>query len=85
MVDLYTSAFCGACHSARATLAEAARLVPAARIREFDVAFNADRAEAEDIASTPTIIIRSDDGVPVFRAAGAPSLAQLLSALATAV
>src|SRR5690348_4703493 len=37
IVDLYTSAFCEPCHLTRAVLADAARLVPAARIVERDV------------------------------------------------
>ncbi|WP_367948669.1 thioredoxin family protein [Rathayibacter sp. VKM Ac-2857] len=85
IVELYTSAFCGACNAARSVLERAAELVPAAEIREFDVAFAPDAAEAADIRSTPTVVVRDADGRAVFRAEGAPSLPQALSALALAV
>lgn len=85
IVELYTSAFCGPCHAARATLAEASRLVPAAEVTEYDVAFAAERAEAAGIRSTPTVIVRRADGEQVFRAEGAPTLAQALGAFATAL
>ncbi|SMH49224.1 Glutaredoxin [Rathayibacter oskolensis] len=85
IVELYTSAFCGACHAARSVLERAAELVPAAEIREFDVAFESSRAETAGIRSTPTVIVRGSAGEPVFRAEGAPSLPQALSALALAL
>lgn len=85
IVELYTSAFCGACHAARAVLERAVELVPAAELREYDVAFRPDEAEAEHIRSTPTVVVRAADGRAVFRAEGAPSLPQALSALARAV
>ncbi len=85
IVDLYTSAFCGSCHAARATLAEAARLVPRASVVERDVVAFADDAEREGIVATPTVIVRRDDGTEVFRAAGAPPLDAVLRALTLAV
>jgi len=85
IVELYSSAFCGACHAARAVLEHAVELVPAAELREYDVAFRPDEAEAEDIRSTPTVVVRTADGRAVFRAEGAPSLPQALAALARAL
>ncbi len=85
MVDLYSSSFCGACTATRSVLDEAARLVPAARVVERNVAFDPDAASAEEITSTPTVIVRRDDGTPVFRAEGVPTLDRVLSALALAV
>ena len=84
VVELFTSAFCGPCRSARAVLTEAVRLVPRARLTEVDVAGDPVRAEAAGVTSTPTVLVRTDDGAEVFRAAGAPSLAQALAALARA-
>lgn len=81
-LELYTSAFCGACHAARAVVAEAARLVPSIVATDLDVASHSDRAEARDIVSTPTIVLTDDDGAELFRAAGAPSVPQLLRAVA---
>lgn len=82
IVEFYTSAFCGPCRSTRAVLARAAHLVPAARVEEIDVADATDRAEAAGVLSTPTVLVRDDAGVEVFRAAGSPSLPQVLVALA---
>ncbi|KQO84296.1 MULTISPECIES: thioredoxin domain-containing protein [unclassified Frigoribacterium] len=85
MLELYTSAFCGPCHAARAVVAEAAALVPGLRIDEADVAQRPDQAEARDVRSTPTIVVTRDDGSVAFRATGAPTLDKLLGALALAV
>jgi thioredoxin 1 len=85
IIDFYSSAFCGSCHATRATLAEAARLVPRASVVERDVVAFAGEAEREGIATTPTVIVRRDDGTEVFRAAGAPPLDAVLRALALAV
>lgn len=82
---LYTSAFCAPCMQARSVLAEVATLVPGAIVEERDVAFRTDEAEADGIRSTPTVIISREDGTEVFRAAGAPTLNQVLVAAAKAV
>jgi hypothetical protein len=85
IVDLYTSAFCEPCHLTRAVLADAARLVPAAQIVERDVVAFEAQAEVDGIEVTPTVIVRSADGIEVFRARGVPTLPQVLTALAKAV
>jgi thioredoxin 1 len=69
----------------RAVVEDVRRLVPAAVIRELDVARDEDEAREAGIRSTPTIIVRSDDGSEVFRAAGIPTVNQVLFALAKAV
>ncbi|GAA0304566.1 thioredoxin family protein [Kineococcus aurantiacus] len=84
-LELYTSAFCAPCRTARRVVQEAARLVPAARVRETDVADDVERAAAERITSTPTVIVRDDAGREVFRAAGAPRLPQVLAAMGLAL
>jgi thioredoxin 1 len=71
--------------STRSVLAEVGRLVPAARIVELDVARHGAEAEAAGIRSTPTVIVSGDAGDEVFRAEGAPTLNQVLVALAKAV
>ena len=81
-VDLFSSAFCAPCRSTRRVLAQAQRLVPAARVTETDVADAPERAAAEGITSTPTVVVRDDEGREVFRAAGVPTLPQVLTALA---
>ena len=85
IAELYTSAFCGPCHATRAVLAEAERLVPALRVEEFDVVRHEDRAAAESIASTPTVIVRDAAGAQVLRAEGVPTVPQVLQALAAAL
>ncbi|MGN6271553.1 MAG: thioredoxin family protein [Protaetiibacter sp.] len=83
--ELFSSAFCGACHSTRAVLAQAASLVPGAIVEEHDVAFEPDYCEAHGIETTPTVIVRAADGRAVFRAEGAPTIHQALTAAALAL
>ncbi|WP_432514130.1 thioredoxin family protein [Kineococcus sp. SYSU DK001] len=85
IVELYTSAFCAPCRAARRVVGEAARLVPAARVTELDVADHVDLAAAQRITSTPTVLVRDDRGREVFRAAGAPTVPQVLAALGRAL
>ena len=84
-VELYTSAFCGPCHAARAVVAEASARVPLLEVDEADVVARPDEAEARDVRSPPTIVVLDRAGSEVFRAAGVPRLDQLLGALALAV
>jgi thiol-disulfide isomerase/thioredoxin len=81
----FSSSFCEPCMATRAVLGEVAKLVPAARIAELDVARNTDEAERAGIRSTPTVVVVKDDGTEVFRAEGVPTLNQVLVALAKAV
>jgi hypothetical protein len=69
----------------RAVVKEAARLVPTATVSELDVVRYEQQAADEGIRSTPTVIVRTDDGAEVFRAEGVPSLAQVLVAAAKAI
>ena len=82
---LFTSAFCEPCLQTRAVLAEATRLVPGATVREIDVAGEPEQAEALLIRNTPTVIITNGAGTEVFRAAGVPTLSQVLVAAAKAL
>jgi protein-disulfide isomerase len=84
-LTLVTSAFCGACSRTRAVVADAARFLPDARVAEIDVARDPDAAEALEIRFTPTVIIRDDAGVEVFRAEGVPTVPQVLTAAARAL
>lgn len=84
-VLFFSSSFCDPCTTARRTLDEVARLVPAVTYAELDVAREAEKAEQAGITSTPTIVIVSADGEEIFRAQGAPTLNQMLVALAKAV
>jgi len=82
---LYSSAFCEPCAQTRAVLAEAKRLVVGATVREVDVAAEPEEAEARSIRNTPTVIVTNEAGVEVARAAGVPTLAQVLVAAAKAL
>jgi protein-disulfide isomerase len=82
---LVTSAFCAACARTRETLTEAVRLVPSVGLTEIDVARHPDGAEALDIRVTPTVLLRDDAGVEVFRAEGVPTLPQVLTVIAQAL
>nr|WP_314845078.1 thioredoxin family protein [uncultured Microbacterium sp.] len=84
-LTLVTSAFCGACSRTRSVLNEAVRYLPDATVTELDVAFAPDAAEALDIRSTPTVIIRDDAGAEVFRAEGVPTVPQVLTAAVRAL
>ena len=81
----FSSAFCDPCIQTRAVLDQASKLVPALKIADLDIAAHADEAERADIRSTPTVIVLDDDGAEVVRAEGAPSLDQVLMALAKAI
>ncbi|PPF87277.1 thioredoxin [Subtercola sp. Z020] len=84
-VQLWSSSFCGACASTRAVLERAHQLVPDAALTEFNVALSPAAADTAGIVATPTVIISADDGTEVFRAAGVPTLPQVLHALAQAL
>lgn len=79
-LELYSSSFCGPCHHARAVIKQALALLPTARFREYNVADPPENAEALVIRSTPTIIVRDEDGNEVIRAEGMPTVNHLLVA-----
>jgi thiol-disulfide isomerase/thioredoxin len=79
-LTLVSSSFCGACARTRAVLNDAVRFLPDATVTEIDVARDPDAAEALDILSTPTVIIRNNEGATVFRAEGVPTVPQVLTA-----
>lgn len=84
-LDLWTSAFCAPCAAARRVSAEVSELVPGLTVTERDVAAHPDDSEGLGIRSTPTIIVRQDDGTEVFRSPGVPTRDQLLLAVAKAL
>jgi thioredoxin 1 len=84
-VLFFSSAFCDPCATARNTLDEVSKLVPRVDYAELDVARHSDEAERAGILSTPTIVIVAANGDEVFRAYGAPTVNQMLVALAKAV
>jgi hypothetical protein len=52
---------------------------------ERNVAGDPEAAASERIRSTPTVIVRREDGTEVFRAEGVPTVARVLGALALAI
>jgi protein-disulfide isomerase len=81
----FTSAFCEPCTQTRAVLAQMSALVPQATVRELDVAQDTEEAETNGIRNTPTVVVKNAEGVEVFRAAGVPSVDQVLVAAARAL
>ncbi len=98
-VTLYTSSFCGACTAARATAARAAELLgDRVEWREVNVADAPAESERAAITATRTVVIRASapgaaaaeaapvsDAPELFRASGAPTVPQLLTAIAGAL
>ncbi|WP_420364015.1 thioredoxin family protein [Curtobacterium aetherium] len=84
-VDLWTSSFCAPCAAARRVVGDAARLVPGLEVTERDVASVPELVEELGIRSTPTVVVRRDDGTEVFRSAGVPTRDQFLVAVAKAL
>jgi thiol-disulfide isomerase/thioredoxin len=84
-VDFFSSNFCEPCMLTRAVLSQASSLVSGMNLVEHDVVREEGLAEEFAIRSTPTVVVRSDDGTEVFRAEGVPSINQVLVALAKAV
>ncbi|MCS5729935.1 thioredoxin domain-containing protein [Herbiconiux moechotypicola] len=85
-VTLYSSSFCGACTSTRATLEQIAPLL-GDRIEwhEVNVAADPDASETAGVVATPTVVISAPDGTERMRAAGVPTAPQLLTAIAAAL
>ncbi|WP_066040033.1 thioredoxin family protein [Herbiconiux solani] len=85
-VTLYSSSFCGACTSTRATLDDLRPLLgDRVEWHEINVADAPDVAESAGILATPTVVITAADGTERMRASGVPSSAQVLSAIARAL
>lgn len=84
-VLFFSSAFCDPCTTARNTLDQVSKLVTKVDYAELDVARHPDEAERAGIVSTPTIVIVAANGDEVFRAQGAPTVNQMLVALAKAM
>jgi thioredoxin 1 len=81
---MFSSLFCVPCQATRRVLAEVERLLPWLTVEELDVAAHPDRAEAERIRSTPTILVLADER-ETMRAEGVPTAPQVLQAVARAM
>lgn len=79
-LELFSTSFCGACRQTRAVLERAAALVPGTVVVEHDLALEPALGEALAITQSPTTIVRSASGEELLRAAGVPSVPQVLVA-----
>jgi thiol-disulfide isomerase/thioredoxin len=79
----FSSAFCAPCRATRRVLTEVAELVDGVTHVEVDAEHHLDATRAFGILRTPTTVVLDAAGVEVTRATGAPTKAQVLSALAT--
>ncbi len=83
--ELYVTSFCGACARTRAIVELAVSVLPGSTLREHDLAFEPDLAEQNNTLSTPTVIVRDAAGAELFRAAGIPTIDQVLAAATLAM
>ena len=77
----FSSAFCAPCRAARRTLGEVATAVPGVQHVEVDAESELDLVRRLGILRTPTTLVLDPRGREVTRASGAPTKAQVLSAL----
>ncbi|MFC7430044.1 MULTISPECIES: thioredoxin [unclassified Agrococcus] len=80
VLELFSTSFCGACRQTRAVLDRAATLLPGTVVVEHDLAFEPELGESLSITRSPTTIVRSATGEELLRAAGVPSVPQVLVA-----
>jgi len=78
----FSSAFCAPCRAARRVLSEVAEVVPGVAHVELDAEGHLDLVRRVGVLRTPTTLVLDSRGLEVTRAAGAPSKAQVLAALA---
>lgn len=78
---LYTTGFCAPCRSARQVLDYVGQTIPF-ELEEINASDHPERAMAEGIRSTPTLISVSDDE-ELWRIEGVPRLKQLKELLST--
>ncbi|MFN2494624.1 MAG: thioredoxin family protein [Pseudonocardiaceae bacterium] len=78
---LLTAPVCARCPQARALLSEVAAATPGIRHAELDLAVHPELATELGVRSTPTTLVVSRTGHELFRVAGVPRRAELLSAL----
>jgi thiol-disulfide isomerase/thioredoxin len=81
----FSTAFCQPCRATRRVLAEAAVLVPGVAHVDIDAEQHLELVRRLEILRTPTTLVLDAAGVVVHRAAGQPSRAVVLAALADAL
>ena len=78
----FSSAFCAPCRTTRVLCADVAERVDGVRYVEVDAESHLEAVRALDIWRTPTVLVIDANGTVRRRASGAPTRAQLLSAVA---
>ena len=81
VLELYTQPFCAPCVRARQVVRRVAELVPALEVREVDVVAQWQLGRELGISSTPVIRLLDEDR-QLLRAESAPTVDQLLAAVA---
>lgn len=77
----FSSAFCAPCRATRRVLGEVTDLVDGVTHVEIDAEHHLDATREFGILRTPTTVVLDGSGAEVTRATGAPTRAQVLSAL----
>ena len=77
----FSSAFCAPCRATRRVLGEVAGMVDGVTHVEIDAEHHLDATRAFSVLRTPTTVVLDASGAEVTRATGAPTRAQVLSAL----
>ena len=80
----FSSAFCAPCRATRRVLGEVTELVEGVAHVEIDAEQHLDATRAFSISRTPTTIVLDATGAEVTRATGAPTRAQVLTAVSLA-
>jgi thiol-disulfide isomerase/thioredoxin len=78
----FSSAFCAPCRATRRILEDVVAVTPGVTHIEIDAEHHLDLVRRLGILRTPTTLVLDDVGTEVTRAAGAPTKAQVLAALA---
>lgn len=77
----FSSAFCAPCRATRRVLGEVVEVVPGVAHVEVDAEQHLDLVRRVNVLRTPTTLVLDAEGREVTRAAGAPTRAQVLTAL----
>ena len=81
----FSSAFCAPCRATRRVLADVAGAVPGVAHVEVDAEEHLDLVRHLGIARTPTTLVLDAQGREISRASGAPSKAEVLATLDSAL
>jgi thiol-disulfide isomerase/thioredoxin len=78
----FSSAFCAPCRATRVVCADVAQRFAGVRHVEVDAEEHLDAVRRLDIWRTPTVLVVDGTGAIAYRAAGTPTRAQVIAAIA---